>query len=361
MNSAGEGAGSARMSHDEQTAATRSMVAQFEIADKSVLRRVHLFLHARPTVVPFIVLLISVVLFRAIAGSQFFDPFNLSLIFQQVTVIAILATAQTLIILTAGIDLSVGAIMILSSVLMARLAVFAGVPVEIAFALGLLCGVACGFVNGTLVAVLKLPPFIVTFGTWSIFAALYLGYSRGTTIRQQDIEATAPFLHSMGTVIQIGDARVTYGSILLILLTILIWYVLNHTAFGRHIYATGDDPDAASRAGINTRRTLISVYVIAGLICAIASWVAIGRNGAVSPIASKYANLESITAVLIGGTSLFGGRGSIVGTLVGALIVGVYRNGLALAGAPAFWQVFAIGSLIILAAALDQWIRRVSA
>ncbi len=349
------------MSDDEQAAATRSMVARFEIEDKTVLRRVRLFLHARPTVVPFIVLLISVVLFRAFSGSQFFDPFNLSLVLQQVTIIAILATAQTLIILAAGIDLSVGAIMILSSVLMARLAVLAGLPVEIAFTLGLLCGVACGFINGALVTLFKLPPFIVTFGTWSIFAALYLGYSRGTTIRQQDIEATAPFLHFTGTIIQVGDARVTYGSILLILLIALIWYVLNHTAFGRHIYAIGDDPDAASRAGINTRRTLIAVYAIAGLICAIASWVLIGRSGAVSPIASKYANLESITAVLIGGTSLFGGRGSVVGTLVGALIVGVYRNGLALAGAPAFWQVFAIGSLIILAVALDQWIRKMSA
>ena len=137
--------------------------------------------------------------------------------------------------------------------------------------------------------------------------------------------------------------------------------MLNRTAFGRHIYATGDDPEAARLAGINTRRTLLAVYGIAGTICAIASWTLIGRIGAVSPISGATANLDSITAVVIGGTSLFGGRGSIVGTLVGALIVGVFRNGLALAGADTLWQEFAVGSLIIVAVALDQWIRRVSA
>ena len=119
---------------------------------------------------------------------------------------------------------------------------------------------------------------------------------------------------------------------LMILLAVVVWYVLNRTAFGRHVYATGDDPDAARLAGIHTDRTLIAVYALAGLICAIAGWVLIGRIGAVSPPAGHTANLDSITAVVIGGTSLFGGRGSIVGTLVGALIVGVFRNGLALAG-----------------------------
>ena len=141
----------------------------------------------------------------------------------------------------------------------------------------------------------------------------------------------------------------------------LVWYVLNRTAFGRHIYATGDDPDAARLAGINTNRTLIAVYTIAGLICAIGGWVLIGRIGAVSPLAGQTANLDSITAVVIGGTSLFGGRGSIVGTLIGALIVGVFRNGLALAGLDALWQEFTVGVLIIVAVAIDQWIRRISA
>ena len=345
----------------EQAAAAGAAAADFEVDEKTALRRVHHFLHAYPTAVPFIVLIASVLFFSALVGGRFFAPFNLSLVLQQVTIIAILGTAQTLIILTAGIDLSVGAIMVLSSVVMGRLAVLAGLPVEIAFALGLLCGFGCGFFNGLLVTQFKLPPFIVTLGTWSIFGALNLGYSRSTTIRQQEIEATAPFLQWLGTAVQIGGARITYGSILMVLLAGLIWYMLNRTAFGRHIYATGDDPEAARLAGINTRRTLLAVYGIAGTSCAIASWTLIGRIGAVSPISGATANLDSITAVVIGGTSLFGGRGSIVGTLVGALIVGVFRNGLALAGADALWQEFAVGSLIIVAVALDQWIRRVSA
>jgi fructose transport system permease protein len=147
----------------------------------------------------------------------------------------------------------------------------------------------------------------------------------------------------------------------MVLLAAVVWYVLNRTAFGRHVYATGDEPDSARLAGISTTRTLIAVYSIAGVICSIAGWVLIGRIGAVSAIAGGTANIDSITAVVIGGTSLFGGRGSIVGTLIGALIVGVFRNGLALAGLDVVWQEFTVGVLIIVAVTLDQWIRRVAA
>ena len=291
--------------------------AVFEEERKTALKRLQHFLHAYPTTVPFIVLLLGVGVFSVIVGGRFFQPFNLSLILQQVTIIGIVGIAQTLIILTAGIDLSVGAIMVLSSVVMGRLAVLAGVPIELAFALGLLVGIACGFINGALVTWLRLPPFIVTLGTWSIFGALNLWYSNSTTIRQQEVEAAAPFLQFMGTAIQFGGARLTYGSILMLVIAAIVWYMLNRTAFGRHIHAAGDDPDAARLAGINTSRTLLAVYTIAGLICAVAGWVLIGRIGAISALSGVTANLDSITAVVIGGTSLFGGRGSIVGTLVG--------------------------------------------
>ena len=332
----------------------------FDEEARGPLKRLQHFLHAYPTTIPFIVLLLGVALFSTIVGAKFFHPFNLSLILQQVTIIGMVGIAQTLIILTAGIDLSVGAIMVLSSVVMGRLAVVAGVPVPIAFLIGLLTGLACGLINGVLVTRLRLPPFIVTLGTWSIFGALNLWYSQSQTIRQQEVEAAAPFLQFMGTAIKFAGARLTYGSILMLLLAALIWYVLNRTAFGRHIYATGDDPDAARLAGIDTDRTLLAVYGIAGLICAVAGWVLIGRIGAVSSLSGATANLDSITAVVIGGTSLFGGRGSIVGTLVGALIVGVFRNGLALAGVDVVWQEFTVGLLIIVAVTIDQWIRKVS-
>lgn len=332
----------------------------FEEEQKTLLKQLQHFLHAYPTTVPFLVLLLGVAVFSVVVGGRFFHPFNLSLILQQVTIIGIVGIAQTLIILTAGIDLSVGAIMVLSSVVMGRLAVLAGVPIELAFALGLLAGSACGFINGALVTWLRLPPFIVTLGTWSIFGALNLWYSNSTTIRQQEVEAAAPFLQFMGTAIQFGGARLTYGSILMLVIAAIVWYILNRTAFGRHVHAAGDDPDAARLAGINTGRTLLAVYTIAGFVCAVAGWVLIGRIGAISALSGVTANLDSITAVVIGGTSLFGGRGSIVGTLIGALIVGVFRNGLALAGADAVWQEFTIGLLIIVAVTIDQWIRRVS-
>ena len=320
-----------------------------------------ILLHAYPTTVPFVVLLLGVALFSAVVGTKFFHPFNLSLILQQVTIIGMVGIAQTLIILTAGIDLSVGAIMVLSSVVMGKLAVVVGVPVPIAFMLGLLTGLACGLINGVLVTRLRLPPFIVTLGTWSIFGALNLWYSQSQTIRQQEVEAAAPFLQFTGIALKFLGARLTYGSILMLLLAALVWYILNHTAFGRHVYATGDDPDAARLAGIDTDRTLLAVYGSAGLICAVAGWVLIGRIGAISSLSGATANLDSITAVVIGGTSLFGGRGSIIGTLVGALIVGVFRNGLALAGVDVVWQEFTVGLLIIIAVTIDQWIRKVSA
>ena len=313
---------------------------------------------------PFIVLLLGLAVFTVLVGSRFFAPFNMSLILQQVTIIAIVGTAQTLVILTAGIDLSVGAIMIFSSVVMGRMAVLNGVPIFLAFPMGMLVGIACGSVNGMLVTYLRLPPFIVTLGTWSIFGALNIAYSHSETIRQQEIAEVAPFLQFTGRVIKLeslGGAVITYGTILTVIIAIVVWYVLNRTAFGRHVYATGDDPDSARLAGISTNRTLIAVYALAGGICWIAGWVLIGRIGAVSAIAGQTSNLDSITAVVIGGTSLFGGRGSIVGTLIGALIVGVFRNGLALYGLDVVWQEFTVGVLIIVAVTLDQWIRRIAA
>jgi fructose transport system permease protein len=275
-------------------------------------------------------------------------------------VTGILGVGQTLVILTAGIDLSVGVIMVISSVVMGRLAVLDGVPTIIAFPLGLFVGAAFGFLNGSLVTRLRMPPFIVTLGTLSIIGALNTFYSQSETIGMQDIDEQAPFLNLMGHLVPIGNARIMWGTFLMLIVAAVVWYFLNRTAYGRHVYATGDDPEAARLAGINTDRILLSVYVLAGLISAIAGWALIGRVGAISPTAGENANLDSITAVVIGGTSLFGGRGSIVGTLVGALIVGVFRSAVSLAGLDVLWQAFAIGVLIIVAVALDQWIRRVS-
>ena len=327
----------------------------------SPMVRVHHLLHGNPTIVPALILLGSVLFFSALVGSRFFAPFNLSLILQQVTIIGTVGIAQTLIVLTAGIDLSVGAIMVLASVVMGRLAITHGLPVLVAFPAGLLVGLACGYVNGALITLFRMPPFIATLGTWSIFFALNLWYSNSETLRSTDIAASAPFLQWTGNDFGVFGARVTYGSLLMLAMTAAAWYLLNWTAYGTHIKATGDDPAAARLAGIRVRRTLLSVYTLAGLICGLAGWILIGRTGAISPQSGYTSNLDSITAVVIGGTSLFGGRGSIWGTLLGALIVGVFRNGLALDGVDDLWQEFTVGVLIIVAVAIDQWIREASA
>ena len=335
-------------------------VASFEERELTFLQRTQRFLHLYPTTVPFVVLLLGILLGIALNPARFPSASNFSTVLTQVTIIGILAIAQTLVILTAGIDLSVGVIMVISSVVMGRLAVFDGLPTILAFPLGLICGSLFGYLNGILVTRLKMPPFIVTLGTLSIIGALNTFYSQSQTINIQQLETHAPFLELMGMPFQIGGARIIMATFLLIVLACIIWYVLNRTAYGRHIYATGDDPESARLAGIDTDRVLLSVYVLAGLISAIAGWALIGRIGAISPTAGANANLDSITAVVIGGTSLFGGRGSIVGTMIGALIVGVFRSAVFLAGLDVLWQEFAIGVLIIVAVALDQWIRRVA-
>jgi fructose transport system permease protein len=335
-------------------------VASFEEQRLTLLQRLQRFLHSYPTTVPFVVLLLGLLLGVAVNPSRFTAASNFSTVLTQVMVTGILGIGQTLVILTAGIDLSVGVIMVISSVVMGRLAVFDGIPTIIAFPLGLLCGAVFGFLNGVLVTRLKMPPFIVTLGTLSIIGALNTFYSQSETIGMQDIEDKAYFLQTMGLQVEFYGARIMWGSFLLLIVAAIVWYILNRTSYGRHVYATGDDPEAARLAGIDTDRILLSVYVLAGLIAAIAGWALIGRVGAISPTAGENANLDSITAVVIGGTSLFGGRGSIVGTLIGALIVGVFRSAVSLAGLDVLWQEFAIGVLIIVAVALDQWIRRVS-
>ncbi|MBP1843294.1 fructose transport system permease protein [Rhizobium petrolearium] len=333
-------------------------VASFDTHEKTAVQRFRHFLHTSPSAVSLIVLVVSLLVFGTLLGTKFFSAFSLTLILQQVAITGIVGAAQTLVIMTAGIDLSVGAIMVLSSVVMGQFAFRYGFPTELAILCGFAVGALCGFINGILVARMKLPPFIVTLGMWQIVLASNFLYSANETIRAQEIETTAPLLQFFGSTFRIGGAVFTYGVIAMVLLVLLLWYVLNHTAWGRHVYAVGDDPDAAELSGVNVKRMLISVYVLSGVICALAGWALIGRIGSVSPTAGQFANIESITAVVIGGISLFGGRGSILGMMFGALIVGVFSLGLRLLGTDVQWTYLLIGVLIILAVAADQWIRK---
>ncbi|SNR55910.1 ABC transporter permease [Paracoccus sediminis] len=350
----------ASSSFEEGLKGASESVAEFH-EEKSLVKKVQHWLHKTPSAVPMIVLLASVIVF-ALLSDNFFRATTMSTILQQIAIVGILGCAQTIVVLTAGIDLSVGAIAVFCSVLMGQMAFTFGIPAPLAIVLGLALGTAMGAFNGFLISRLKLPPFIVTLGTWQIYLSANFIFSRNETIRSQDVAENAPSLQFWGQSIDPFGVKVLYAVFLMIALVAVLSYVLRHTAWGRHVYAVGDDQEAAQLAGVQTSRIVIQVYALAGLFCAIAGWVMIGRFGSVSPTAStgQLGNIQSITAVVIGGISLFGGRGSVIGMFFGALIVGVFEMGLRLVGTDPQWTFFLIGALIIFAVAVDQWIRKVS-
>jgi fructose transport system permease protein len=320
----------------------------------TVARRVHSVLHRFPALSPLVVLVVSFIVF-SLVSSNFAKPSAISLLLQEVAVIGALAVGQTLIILTAGIDLSVGAVMVLAAFVMGKLALSHGAPGFLAFLVGVVIAVATGLLNGFLVTRLKLPPFIVTLGTLSVFTAISLIYAQGTTLSL----SPNTFLTVTGKTFSIGSFTLTWGVVIMLLLYVGFSFALKQTSWGRHLYAVGDDPEASRLAGIRTNRVLLSAYVVAGAVFGIAAWIYIGRINGVDPNGGLNANLESITAVVIGGTSLFGGRGVVVGSLIGALIVQVFENGLSIAGVDQNYQVLTVGVLVIAAVAVDQWIRSV--
>lgn len=311
-------------------------------------------LHAHPSLGPFAVLVLACVVFDMING-RFLGLPNLSIMLQQVAVIGLLALGQTIIILTAGIDLSVGAAMILAQMVMAGLAVSSHLPTLLALLLGIAVAALSGLANGLLVTRFHVPPFIGTLGTLGVFTAVGLKYANGQTLSPP----SGSFLLWTGKVVSFGTFHITVGVLVMVGLYLLVGYALGRTAWGRHVYAVGDDLEAARLTGIRTARLLLSVYLAAGLVYGIASWVQIGRVGDASTDISSTLNLDSITAVVIGGVSLFGGRGLVLGTLFGALIVQVFQNGLALAGVQDLYQQLAEGLLVIAAVSLDRWIRKV--
>jgi fructose transport system permease protein len=316
-------------------------------------------LHRYPVISPTFVLLASCIVFTMLGDGRFQRPETIGIILQQTAVLSTLAIGQTLIILTAGVDLAVGTAMLLTHLVVAKVAVDQGVPGFLALLLGAAVGISLGAFHGGLVAKIGLPPFIVTLGTFYIFNSLGLVYSKAQTISKEALGGDDSLLLWTGKGISFGSMRITTGVLVALLMYFVFAYILSQTAWGRHVYATGDDREAARLAGIDVTRVLISVYMVAGLVYAIGGWVQLGRSLSASSNAATDINLETITAVVIGGTSLFGGRGRLSGTLVGALIVTVFRIGLSLAGVNQDYQNFAIGALILIAVALDQWIRRV--
>jgi fructose transport system permease protein len=304
------------------------------------------------TLGPFIALIVACVFF-SIQSDRFLSLQNFSLILQQVMVVGTIAIGQTLIILTAGIDLSCGMIMALGSIVMTKVAADYGLSAPIAIALGIGATALLGLANGLLVTKAKLPPFIVTLGMLNIAFAITQLYSGSQTIT----EIPAGMLW-LGNSFRIGETNIVYGVILMLALYLITWLFLRETAPGRHIYAVGNSPEATRLTGISTDKVLLGVYVLAGVFYGIASLLSVARIGAGDPNAGQTENLDAITAVVLGGTSLFGGRGIIIGTLVGALIVGVFRNGLTLMGVSSVYQILVTGILVILAVMTDQMSRK---
>ena len=346
--------------HETTAAAVTGEILEQERQELTPAQRIQRILHRYEALAPLLFLGLMLIVF-SLMSDRFLQPFNMSLIIQQVTVVGTLAIGQTLIILTAGIDLSVGAITVFASIVMAKVSHDFGVPGIAALAIGFTVGTTCGLINGLLITRLRLPPFIVTLGTLSIFFALNLYVSASTTVRGRDMDSLLSATAGKEGTLKILETPIPLASLGMVLMYVVMTYVLKYTAWGRHIYATGDDPEAARLTGINVNRVLVSVYAVAGLIYGIGAWFLIGRIGAASPQVGLSYNLDTITAVVIGGTSLFGGRGMVFGTLLGAIIVGMARNGLSLAQVDPLWQDFTVGVLVIAAVTLDQWIRRVSA
>jgi fructose transport system permease protein len=306
-----------------------------------------------PTVGPFLALLLAMAFF-ALKSDRFLQGPNLSLVLQQVMVVGVLAIGQTLVILTAGIDLSCGTVMAFGQIVMTKLAIANGVAPLPALGLGILACVGFGVLNGALVTGVRLPAFIVTLGTLNIAFALTHIYSNDETY--SDLPSLLLFF---GRTFTIGETEVTYGVVLMFALFVAAWYALTQTAWGRHVYAVGDNLEAARLMGIRVNRVLLGVYTLAGLAYGIAAMLLVARTELGDPNAGQTTeNLDAITAVVLGGTSLFGGRGSVIGTLIGAIVVGVFRNGLTLIGVEVIYQYLVTGILVILAVSVDQLTHR---
>ncbi len=244
------------------------------------MQRVQHLLHGHPWLSPLFLLVITFVIFT-ILNPRFASPNAQSLLFQQVAVVACLAIGQTLIILTAGIDLSVGAITILAMMVMATLAADQACPGGLAILIGIALAVAAGFLNGILVTRLNLPPFIVTLGTLSIFTAIALLYSGGSSIQNNRLPRH-PQLSPVRPSRSASSASPSASS-WCCCSTAIVGFALTQTAWGRHIYAVGDDTESARLSGVASKRVLLSVYTVAGLIYGFAAWVLIGRAGAATP------------------------------------------------------------------------------
>lgn len=282
-------------------------------------------------------------------SENFFTLNNIFNILQQTSVNAIIAVGMTLVILTSGIDLSVGSVFALTGAVIASIIGFDLNPF-IAIFVALILGALLGSTTGIVVAKGKLQAFIATLVMMLILRGVTLVYTQGSPINLGMTDNAEMFEW-------IGFGRlfgIPFPIVLMLMVFLIAGYILKFTRFGRHIYAVGGNESAARLSGINVDRVKIMVYMISGLLCAVAAMIEVARLSSAQPTAGTGYEMDAIAAVVLGGTSMAGGRGKIIGTLIGALILGFLNNGLNLLGVDAYYQMIVKGSVILLAVLIDN-------
>lgn len=292
-----------------------------------------------------LLVLLLMCVFMAIMAPNFLSLDNGLNVARAVSINAIIAAGMTMMILTGGIDLSVGSILAVAGV--GGVLMFeAGVPAPIALIGGILIGALCGAINGALIAWVALPAFIVTLGSMT-----YLRGAAYSLLNGQPLVSAKLGYRAIGN----GSvAGIPTPVVVMIVVYVIFWFLLERTRFGRHVYAVGGNPEAARLAGINVKRVLTWVYVLGGAAAGLAGIIFSARVLSAQPTAGNGYELDAIAAVVLGGTSLAGGRGRVLGTLVGALIIGVLSNGLVLMNVPFFYQLIVKGIVIVIAVLLDS-------
>lgn len=300
---------------------------------------------------PVFLLLILVLIF-SLANERFFQIANFVNILRQTAILGVVAMGMTLVILTAGIDLSVGTMMAFSAAVMGAAVTRWGFNPFMAVTVGVLAGTAMGTLNGFIITKGGIQPFIATLGMMVAGRGLVLLITGAENIRG------IPPSMLQGNLIIGGMRGVPFSAIVFALLAIATWTMLNKTTLGRNVMAIGGNAEASRTSGIRVDRTKIVVYGLSGFFCAVAGFLLMGRLNGVPPLMAEGQELQAITAVALGGTSLAGGFGSIVGTVIGVLTIGVLVNGLHFMGVSAAWQQVIMGSMIITVVVLDSWRRR---
>lgn len=281
----------------------------------------------------------------ALLSPSFLTTGNLLNILQQSSINACVALGMTLVIIAGGIDLSVGPVAAIAAVAAAVLMV-AGAPIAVAILVALACGALAGTLNGLLVAHGGLQPFIVTLGTLSLYRAVALIYTGGSPVF-----GIPPSFRALFNTSLLG---IPNPVLIVAVLALLVWVVLNKTPLGEYFLAVGGNEEASRIAGVPVAATKIASYAISGSLAAMAGLILVGRLGAADPTLGNLWELDAIAAAAIGGASLMGGKGSIVGTLLGAIILGSLRNGLTLLNVQAFYQLLATGLIILVAMLIDR-------